>query len=101
MSEPTTASIHTENAGSADSSATGIPVAPQASETTGFLPPRKVILTKEQLEAFQQSKTHETIVSYINALNECVVGVKLTDELAVSPVRKSAWASSPLCGLSS
>ncbi|KAI0657502.1 Phosphotyrosyl phosphatase activator [Cubamyces menziesii] len=85
MSEPTTASIHTENAGSADSSATGIPVAPQASETKGFLPPRKVILTKEQLEAFQQSKTHETIVSYINALNECVVGVKLTDELAVSP----------------
>lgn len=57
---------------------------------TGFFPPRKLILTKEQLEAFQQSKTHETIVAYITALNEAVVGVKLTDECPVSPVRKSA-----------
>ena len=44
---------------------------------------------KENLEAFQQSKTHEAIVSYINALNECVVGVKLTDDVPVSSVRKS------------
>ncbi|KAI9060099.1 Phosphotyrosyl phosphatase activator [Trametes sanguinea] len=58
--------------------------APSQSPQTGFLPPRKVILTKEQLEAFQQSKTHETIVSYINTLNECVVGVKLTDDVPVS-----------------
>lgn len=57
--------------------------------STGFFPPRKIILTKEQLEAFQQSKTHETIVGYINALNAAVVGVKLTDECPVSPVRKS------------
>ncbi len=57
--------------------------------STDFFAPRKIILTKEQLEAFQQSKTHETIVGYINALNEAVVGVKLTDECAVSPVRKS------------
>ncbi|KAI0705388.1 hypothetical protein C8Q76DRAFT_630604 [Earliella scabrosa] len=54
-------------------------------ESTTYFPPRKVILTKENLEAFQQSKTHETIVSYINALNECVVGVKLTDDVLVSP----------------
>ncbi|KAL1948423.1 hypothetical protein VTO73DRAFT_12498 [Trametes versicolor] len=53
--------------------------------STGFFPPRKIILTKEQLEAFQQSKTHETIVGYINALNAAVVGVKLTDECPVSP----------------
>ncbi|KAI8989105.1 hypothetical protein BD414DRAFT_460529 [Trametes punicea] len=55
------------------------------SPETRFYPPRKLILTKEHLEAFQQSKTHETIVSYITTLNECVVGVKLTDECAVSP----------------
>ncbi|KAI0672286.1 hypothetical protein C8Q78DRAFT_1068847 [Trametes maxima] len=59
--------------------------AAQRPAETGFFPPRKVILTKEQLEAFQQSKTHEAIVSYITALNECAVGVKLTDECAVSP----------------
>ena len=57
---------------------------------SGYFAPRKVILTKENLEAFQQSKTHETIVSYITALNECVVGVKLTDDVPVSPVRKFA-----------
>ena len=51
--------------------------------------PRKVILTKENLEAFQQSKTHETIVSYVTTLNESVVGVKLTDDVPVSTVRKS------------
>ncbi len=54
-----------------------------------YFPPRKVILTKENLEAFQQSETHATIVSYINTLNECVVGVKLTDDVPVSIVRKS------------
>ena len=65
-------------------------------ESTTYFPPRKVILTKENLEAFQQSKTHETIVSYINALNECVVGVKLTDDVLVSPVRESLRA---FCGV--
>lgn len=57
-------------------------------EEPHYFPPRKVILTKENLEAFQQSKTHETIVPYINSLNECIVGVKLTDDVPVSTVRK-------------
>ena len=61
-----------------------------------YFPPRKVILTKENLEAFQQSETHTTIVSYINTLNECVVGVKLTDDVFVSPVRESLRA---FCGV--
>ena len=61
----------------------------QPSTTHMYFSPRKVILTKENLEAFQASKTHETIVSYITALNERVVGVKLTDEVPLSPVRKS------------
>lgn len=53
-----------------------------------FIPPRKVILTKQQLEVFQASRTHEDIVSCIETLNEAVVGVKLTDECAESPVRE-------------
>ena len=55
-----------------------------------YILPRKLILSKENLEAFQASKTHETIVSYITTLNERVVGVKLTDEVPLSPVRKSS-----------
>ena len=51
--------------------------------------PRKVILSKEQLTAFQESKTHRDIVSYIEALNESVVGVKLTDECEASDVSLS------------
>ncbi|KAM5532997.1 hypothetical protein V8D89_013339 [Ganoderma adspersum] len=54
-------------------------------EGHAYIDPRKLILTKENLEAFQASKTHETIVSYITTLNECVVGVKLTDDLSLSP----------------
>ena len=54
-----------------------------------YIDPRKLILTKENLEAFQASKTHETIVSYITALNERVIGAKLTDDIQLSPVRKS------------
>ncbi|KAH9947843.1 hypothetical protein B0H21DRAFT_691162 [Amylocystis lapponica] len=50
-----------------------------------FTTPRKVILTKEQLEAFQASPTHQQIVSYIATLNDAVVGVKLTDACAESP----------------
>ena len=59
-------------------------------ENHEYILPRKLILSKENLEAFQASKTHETIVSYITALNERVVGVKLTDEVPTSPVRKSS-----------
>lgn len=61
----------------------------QPSTTSMYFSPRKVILTKENLETFQQSETHTTIVSYINTLNECVVGVKLTDDVPISTVRKS------------
>ena len=55
-----------------------------------FTAPRKAILTKEQLEHFQASQTHRDIVAYIQTLNEAVVGVKLTDEVPISPVRKSS-----------
>ncbi|KAH9474472.1 Serine/threonine-protein phosphatase 2A activator 2 [Psilocybe cubensis] len=49
-----------------------------------FKNPRKAILTKPQLEYFQSSKTHQDIVSYIETLNEAVVGTRLTDECPMS-----------------
>ncbi|KAI0356875.1 Phosphotyrosyl phosphatase activator [Trametes cingulata] len=82
MSDSTSTSTDTTSPTAASTgSANGSTARPEG----GFFPPRKVILTKEHLEAFQQSRTHEAIVGYITALNECVVGVKLTDECAVSP----------------
>jgi hypothetical protein len=48
--------------------------------------PRKAILSPEQLAYFQTSKTHKNVVSYIESLNNAVVGVKLTDECSESPV---------------
>jgi serine/threonine-protein phosphatase 2A activator len=54
--------------------------------------PTKYILSKEQLEAFQSSGTHQAIVTYIETLNEAVVGIKLTDECTASEVRADlAW----------
>jgi serine/threonine-protein phosphatase 2A activator len=52
-----------------------------------FQPPRKFILTKEQLEWFQTSETHNKIVSYIETLNQAVIGVKLIDPCEESAVR--------------
>ena len=49
--------------------------------------PRKAILTKEQLEHFQHSKTYKDIMGFIEDLNESVVGVKLRDPCELSPVR--------------
>ncbi|KAL4067463.1 hypothetical protein V8B97DRAFT_1873560 [Scleroderma yunnanense] len=51
----------------------------------GFEVPRKRILSNAQLTAFQSSNTHNAIVSYIEVLNNSVIGVKLTDEVTPSP----------------
>jgi hypothetical protein len=51
-----------------------------------YQPPRKCILSPEQLAAFQTSETRTRVISYINSLNEAVVGVKLTDECPQSEV---------------
>lgn len=48
--------------------------------------PRKAILTKENLEAFQASETYASIVDYVKTLNESILGVKLSDDCPVSPV---------------
>ena len=60
---------------------------PLAVPQMSFHRPRKLILTKEQLQVFQESKTHQDIVAFIEDLNESVVGVKLTDPCNTSPVR--------------
>lgn len=52
-----------------------------------FETPRKCILSQEQLTAFQSSKTHQEIFSYIESLNDAVIGVKLTDDCPASKVR--------------
>ncbi|KAJ7476996.1 Phosphotyrosyl phosphatase activator [Mycena galericulata] len=42
--------------------------------------PSKAILTPGQLEYFQTCPTHTEVLAYIDALNDAVVGVKLSDE---------------------
>ncbi|KIK68418.1 hypothetical protein GYMLUDRAFT_68282 [Collybiopsis luxurians FD-317 M1] len=44
-----------------------------------FFQPRKALLTLPQLEWFQSSETHKSILDFIQALNEAVVSVKLSD----------------------
>ncbi|KAJ8522060.1 hypothetical protein ONZ45_g1319 [Pleurotus djamor] len=50
-----------------------------------FQVPQKRILTPEQLTAFKTSKTHNEVVSYIEKLNESVVGAMLSTECETSP----------------
>jgi hypothetical protein len=55
---------------------------------TTFRTLEKAILSKEQLAAFQSSKTYVKVTSYIEVLNNTVVGRKLTDECTQSEVRR-------------
>ena len=57
-----------------------------STSTNMYIIPRKCILTKEQMEAFQASKTHQDVIGYIETLNDAVSGVKLTDECEMSEV---------------
>jgi hypothetical protein len=59
----------------------------QATMTT-FRTLEKAILSKEQLATFPSSNTYAKITSYIEALNNAVVGCKLTDECSQSQVRR-------------
>lgn len=56
----------------------------------GYRQLTKAILTPEQLVFFQTSKTHQTIISFIETLNDSVTGVKLSDECEQSNVRDSS-----------
>lgn len=55
--------------------------------STSFQIPTKCILSSAQLTAFQSSATYNTLVSYVEALNVSVVGVKLGNPYSESPVR--------------
>ncbi|KAK1225745.1 Serine/threonine-protein phosphatase 2A activator 2 [Marasmius sp. AFHP31] len=48
--------------------------------TTATHPPRKSLLSQSQLEWFQTSETHNRIITYVETLNEAVVGAKLGDK---------------------
>ncbi|RDB17062.1 Serine/threonine-protein phosphatase 2A activator 2 [Hypsizygus marmoreus] len=50
-----------------------------------FQIPQKAILLPNQLAYFQTSKTYQDIVSYIETLNDSVIGVKLSAECSESP----------------
>lgn len=50
-----------------------------------FRIPKKAILLPEQLAWFQTSKAHADVVAYIEALNNSVVGIQLTEECSQSP----------------
>ena len=58
----------------------------EASTSSKYRAPEKEILTKAQLEQFQQSATHSQLLAFIERLNEAVVGVKLRDPCDESDV---------------
>ncbi|KAJ8083456.1 Serine/threonine-protein phosphatase 2A activator 2 [Marasmius tenuissimus] len=47
--------------------------------TSTFHPPRKALLSQSQLEWFQTSETHKRIITFVETLNQAVVGAKLGD----------------------
>ncbi|KAL0058969.1 Serine/threonine-protein phosphatase 2A activator 2 [Marasmius tenuissimus] len=47
--------------------------------TTTFHPPRKALLSQSQLEWFQTSETHKRIITFVETLNQAIVGAKLGD----------------------
>lgn len=61
--------------------------------------PRKAILLPEQLAHFQTSETHKKITGYIEALNNSVVGVKLTDGDTLSQTQSAVCIIPDLCTL--
>ncbi|KAF9262725.1 Phosphotyrosyl phosphatase activator [Marasmius fiardii PR-910] len=48
--------------------------------SSSYQPPRKALLSPAQLEWFQSSETHKRIITYIETLNEAIVGAKLSDQ---------------------
>ncbi|RHZ72688.1 hypothetical protein Glove_241g58 [Diversispora epigaea] len=52
--------------------------------TTNFVIPKREILTKEDLERFQESQSYSDFFSFIERLNESVKGQKLSTECVLS-----------------
>jgi Phosphotyrosyl phosphate activator (PTPA) protein len=62
------------------------------STMTSFRALEKAIISKEQLVAFKTSKVYARITSYVDTLNNAVVGLKLSDGGEQSQVRRRALA---------
>lgn len=61
----------------------------QPSAQTDTSLPRKRILSPAHLAAFKTSDTYKDIVGFVEELNASIVGKKLSDSKAESPVRIS------------
>lgn len=57
-----------------------------SSKTTTFYIPKKNILTKQDLEAFQLSEAYKEYVGFVNELNYAVIGKKTTEKVLESEV---------------
>ena len=55
--------------------------------SSSYTPPSKRILSPAHLAAFKRSSTHDDIIQFIDALNESIIGVKLTESGSGSDVR--------------
>lgn len=56
--------------------------------STSYIPPTKHILSKAHLAAFQRSRAHDDILTFIDQLNDSIIGVKLTQATVASEVRR-------------
>jgi hypothetical protein len=63
------------------------PAETQPSTQTSDSLPRKRILSPAHLAAFKESDTYKDIVGFVEELNGAIVGKKLSDAKADSPVR--------------
>jgi hypothetical protein len=50
--------------------------------------PTKRIISRAHLQSFLDSPTHTDLVNFLEELNESVVGLKLTDDVPESEVRR-------------
>jgi hypothetical protein len=74
---------------SSDGTSSPTPVENQPSTQTNDTLPRKRILSPAHLAAFKESDTYKDIVGFVEELNRAIVGKKLSDAKADSPVRIS------------
>ncbi|KAK4054625.1 Serine/threonine-protein phosphatase 2A activator 2 [Microbotryomycetes sp. JL221] len=51
--------------------------------------PQKRIISRAHLQAFIESSTHKDLCTFVQELNDSVIGVKLTDEVQLSPVAEA------------
>ncbi|KAK4683947.1 serine/threonine-protein phosphatase 2A activator, partial [Tremellales sp. Uapishka_1] len=76
---------------------------PIPTASTSYIPPTKRILSTAQLAAFRRSRTHNELLSFIDELNDSIVGKKLSSAgdgssvgLLLSPQRLTKQRTRPL-----